>query len=154
MWYNSVKLHIIKRLDQMNILQKLEKNYINKLSENTNTPDFKPGDTVRVNIKITDGTTQRVQAYEGVCIARSNKGVGSNFTVRKISNGYGVERQLQLYSPSIDSIVVVKRGIVRRAKLYYMRQLKGKAARIKERFDFGLNKKASKPKVANSTKKA
>jgi large subunit ribosomal protein L19 len=96
-------------------------------------PDFSPGDTLRVNVKVVEGTRERVQAYEGVCIARKNAGLNSSFTVRKISYGEGVERVFPLYSPRIDSIEVVRKGDVRRAKLYYLRGLRGKAARISER---------------------
>ena len=96
---------------------------------------FRPGDTLRVNVKVIEGTRERVQAFEGVCIARANRGIGSSFTVRKISYGEGVERVFPLYSPRIDSIEVVRQGAVRRAKLYYLRGLTGKAARIAERKD-------------------
>jgi large subunit ribosomal protein L19 len=96
-------------------------------------PEFSPGDTLRVMVKVIEGTTQRVQAYEGVCIARKNSGLNSSFTVRKISYGEGVERVFPLHSPRIDAIEIVRRGDVRRAKLYYLRDLRGKAARIVER---------------------
>ena len=96
-------------------------------------PEFSPGDTLRVNVKVVEGTRERVQAYEGVCIARRNAGVNSSFTVRKISYGEGVERVFPLYSPRIDSIELVRKGDVRRAKLYYLRELRGKRARISER---------------------
>jgi large subunit ribosomal protein L19 len=98
-------------------------------------PEFRAGDTLRVGVKVIEGDRTRVQAYEGVCIARSNKGIGSNFTVRKMSFGEGVERVFPLYSPNIDSIEVVRRGVVRRAKLYYLRGRTGKRARIAERRD-------------------
>ena len=98
-------------------------------------PDFRPGDTLRVGVKVVEGERSRVQNYEGVCIARSNKSIGSNFTVRKISFGEGVERVFPLYSPNIDSITVVRKGAVRRAKLYYLRGRRGKSARIAERRD-------------------
>lgn len=117
----------------MNKLQKFEEKQIKSLSKQI--PDFKPGDTVRVGVKIVEGDKERVQAYEGVCIARKNRGLNSSFTVRKISNGEGVERVFPLHSPRIEAIEVVRRGDVRRAKLYYMRDLTGKAARIKEELD-------------------
>ncbi|MEQ9115548.1 MAG: 50S ribosomal protein L19 [Rickettsiales bacterium] len=117
----------------MNLLQKFEHTQTEKLKEGKNIPDFKAGDTVRVNVKIIEGATERVQAYEGLCIRRRSRALNSTFTVRKISNGEGVERTFQLYSPKIDSIEVVKCGVIRRAKLYYMRNLRGKAARIREK---------------------
>ena len=117
----------------MNILQKLEAEQIERLTAARAVPAFQPGDTLRVMVKVVEGERTRVQAYEGVCIARSNKGLGSNFTVRKISYGEGVERVFPLYSPIIDRIEVVRRGDVRRAKLYYLRGRTGKAARIAER---------------------
>jgi large subunit ribosomal protein L19 len=119
----------------MNILQQLEAEQVETLAAQRAVPEFGPGDTVRVNVKVVEGTRERVQAYEGVCIARKNSGVNSSFTVRKISYGEGVERVFPLYSPRIDSIDVVRRGAVRRAKLYYLRGLRGKAARIAERRD-------------------
>jgi len=119
----------------MNVIQTLEAEQIAKFNESKKIPDFRPGDTVRVGVKVIEGERTRVQAYEGVCIARSNKGMGSNFTVRKISFGEGVERVFPLYSPNIDSIEVVRRGVVRRAKLYYLRGRTGKSARIAERRD-------------------
>jgi large subunit ribosomal protein L19 len=117
----------------MNILQKLEAEQVAKLSEGKTIPTFSPGDTVKVNVKVVEGTRERIQAYEGVVIARKNAGINSCFTVRKISYGEGVERVFPLYSPRIDSIVLVRRGAVRRAKLYYLRGLTGKSARISER---------------------
>src|ERR671917_297454 len=117
----------------MNILQKLDAEQIEKLSAGKSIPDFAPGDTVTVNVKVREGERTRVQAYEGVCIARSGRGLHENFTVRKISYGEGVERVFPLFSPMIDSIKVVRRGKVRRAKLYYLRGLRGKKARITER---------------------
>jgi large subunit ribosomal protein L19 len=117
----------------MNIIQQLESEQIEKLVSARAVPDFSPGDTVRVNVKVVEGSRERVQAYEGVCIARRNAGVNSSFTVRKISYGEGVERVFPLYSPRIDSIELVRKGDVRRAKLYYLRELRGKAARIAER---------------------
>src|SRR5712672_4139092 len=116
----------------MNLLQQLEKEQVAKLSTGKEIPDFGPGDTVVVNVKVVEGERTRVQAYEGVCIGRSGGGLHENFTVRKISYGEGVERVFPLYAPMIDSIKVVRRGKVRRAKLYYLRGLRGKKARISE----------------------
>ena len=117
----------------MNLIQQLEKEQVAKLSANRQIPDFAPGDTVLVNVKVIEGERTRVQAYEGVCIGRAGSGLNENFTVRKISYGEGVERVFPLYSPMIDSIKVVRRGRVRRAKLYYLRGRRGKSARIGER---------------------
>ncbi|HEX6958451.1 MAG TPA: 50S ribosomal protein L19 [Ferrovibrio sp.] len=117
----------------MNLLQQIEKEQSDALAAARAVPDFGPGDTLKVNVKVVEGGRERVQAYEGVCIARSNRGLNSSFTVRKISYGEGVERIFPLYSPRIDSIVVVRRGDVRRAKLYYLRGRTGKAARITEK---------------------
>lgn len=117
----------------MNLLQALEQEQIAKLTNGKTIPDFRPGDTVRVNVRVVEGTRERVQAYEGVCIARKNAGLNSSFTVRKLSFGEGVERVFPLYSPNIDSIVVIRHGRVRRAKLYYLRGRTGRAARITER---------------------
>lgn len=117
----------------MNTMQQLEQEQIATLTKARAVPDFGPGDTLRVNVKVSEGGRERVQAFEGVCIARSNRGVNSSFTVRKISYGEGVERVFPLYSPRIDSIAVVRRGDVRRAKLYYLRGRTGKAARITEK---------------------
>jgi large subunit ribosomal protein L19 len=114
----------------MNLIQTLEKEQVEKLSAGKTIPEFGPGDTVQVNVKVTEGDKSRVQAYEGVCIARSGHGLNANFTVRKISYGEGVERVFPLYAPMIDSMKVVRRGKVRRAKLYYLRDLRGKKARI------------------------
>lgn len=119
----------------MNLVQEFEKNQLASLAEGKKIPDFKPGDTVRVNVRIVEGSNERVQAYEGLCISKINRGLGSSFTVRKISYNEGVERKFPLYSPRIESIELVKRGIVRRTKLYYMRNLRGKAARIQEKLD-------------------
>ena len=119
----------------MNLIQILEAETVAALSEGKTIPEFRPGDTLRVGVKVVEGDRARVQMYEGVCIARANKGVNSNFTVRKISFGEGVERVFPLYSPIIDSIEVVRRGAVRRAKLYYLRGRRGKSARIAERRD-------------------
>ena len=115
----------------MNLIQQLEAEAIENLGKDI--PEFRAGDTVRVGVKVIEGTRERVQNYEGVVIARSNRGMGSNFTVRKLSFGEGVERVFPLYSPIIDSITVVRRGVVRRAKLYYLRGRTGKRARIAER---------------------
>jgi len=117
----------------MNLLQQFEADQQARLSAARATPDFAPGDTVRVMVKVVEGERTRTQAYEGVCIARSNKGVNSNFTVRKISYGEGVERVFPLYSPNVADILVVRRGRVRRAKLYYLRGRTGKSARIAEK---------------------
>jgi large subunit ribosomal protein L19 len=117
----------------MNLIEQLDKEQMAKLSAGKQIPDFGPGDTVLVNVKVIEGERSRVQAYEGVCIGRAGAGLNENFTVRKISYGEGVERVFPLYSPMIDSIQVVRRGKVRRAKLYYLRQRRGKSARIGER---------------------
>jgi large subunit ribosomal protein L19 len=117
----------------MNLIQELEKEQIAKLSAGKEIPDFEPGDTLLVNVKVVEGERTRLQAYEGVCIGRSGSGLNENFTVRKISYGEGVERVFPLYSPMIDSITVVRRGKVRRAKLYYLRGRRGKKARISEK---------------------
>jgi large subunit ribosomal protein L19 len=119
----------------MNVLQELEQEEIGVLTGGRPVPDFAPGDTVRVNVKVVEGSRERVQAFEGVCIARKNRGINSSFTVRKISYGEGVERIFPLYSPQVASIEVVRRGRVRRAKLYYLRGRTGKAARIQEKRD-------------------
>ena len=119
----------------MNLIQQLEKEQVAKLSAGKEIPAFEPGDTVLVNVKVVEGERTRIQAYEGVCIGRAGSGLNENFTVRKISYGEGVERVFPLYSPMIDSIRIVRRGKVRRAKLYYLRGRRGKAARISERQD-------------------
>lgn len=116
----------------MNLIQTLEKEQMQKLSAGRDIPDFGPGDTLLVNVKVVEGEKSRVQAYEGVCIGRTGAGLNESFTVRKISYGEGVERVFPLYGPVIDSIKVVRRGKVRRAKLYYLRDLRGKKARISE----------------------
>ena len=121
--------------NEMNLIQQIEAENIAKFNEAKKIPEFRPGDTLKVGVKVVEGERTRVQNYEGVCIARSNKGMGSNFTVRKISFGEGVERVFPLYSPNIDSIEVVRKGAVRRAKLYYLRGRTGKSARIAERRD-------------------
>ena len=117
----------------MGLIQELEAEAIGALSENKKIPEFRPGDTLRVGVRVVEGERTRVQNYEGVCIARSNRGINSNFTVRKMSFGEGVERVFPLYSPNVESIEVVRRGVVRRAKLYYLRGRTGKRARIAER---------------------
>ena len=119
----------------MNLIQQLEKEQFDKLSATKTIPEFGPGDTVIVNVKVVEGDRSRVQAYEGVCIGRSGGGLNESFTVRKISYGEGVERVFPVMSPMIDSIKVVRRGKVRRAKLYYLRNLRGKSARIVEKTD-------------------
>jgi large subunit ribosomal protein L19 len=119
----------------MNLIQTLEAEQIAKFHETKSIPDFRPGDTLKVGVKVVEGERTRVQNYEGVCIARANRGMGSSFTVRKISFGEGVERVFPLYSPNIDSIEVIRKGAVRRAKLYYLRGRRGKSARIAERRD-------------------
>lgn len=136
---------------KMNLIQELEKEQLNKLKESGQVPDFAPGDTVRVNVKISEGTRERVQAYEGVVIGRSGAGINESFTVRKISYGEGVERVFPVYSPTIESISVVKRGKVRRAKLYYLRDRRGKSARIAEKIDTNRQKvkEAPKPEVTS-----
>jgi len=117
----------------MNIIQQLEQEQIVRLTANKTIPEFTAGDTLKVNVRIIEGERERVQAFEGICIGRRNAGVSSSFTVRKISYGEGVERKFPLYSPTIESIEILRRGHVRRAKLYYLRDLQGKAARIRER---------------------
>jgi len=119
----------------MNLIAELEKELQDRLTAERGVPEFRAGDTLKVNVKVIEGNRERVQAFEGVCIARRNRGVNSAFTVRKISYGEGVERVFPLYSPRIDSIEVVRRGRVRRAKLYYLRGRTGKRARIAERRD-------------------
>jgi large subunit ribosomal protein L19 len=119
----------------LTLIQQLEQEQVAKLSAGKDIPDFEPGDTLLVNVKVVEGERSRVQAYEGVCIGRSGGGLNENFTVRKISYGEGVERVFPLYSPMIDSIKVVRRGKVRRAKLYYLRGRRGKSARIGEKQD-------------------
>lgn len=138
----------------MNLIEQLEKEQVAALTKKRKVPEFAPGDTVRVNVKVVEGERTRVQAYEGVCIARAGGGLNENFTVRKISYGEGVERVFPVHSPLIDSIEVVRRGRVRRAKLYYLRGRRGKSARIPERQDTRNKKKAdafkgfTKPKGA------
>jgi len=117
----------------MNLIQTIEAEQVARLLETRSVPEFEAGDTLRISVRVVEGERTRVQAFEGVCIARSNKGLNSNFTVRKISYGEGVERVFPLYAPSIAEIAVVRRGKVRRAKLYYLRDRSGKSARIAER---------------------
>ena len=119
----------------MNIVQQLAAEERARLTETRSIPEFQPGDTVRVQVRVTEGTRTRVQAYEGVCIARSGAGINESFTVRKISYGEGVERVFPVYSPLVESVEIVRRGKVRRAKLYYLRDRRGKSARIAERVD-------------------
>ena len=124
-----------------NLIEQYEKNQIVKLTENKTIPEFQAGDTVRVSVRVTDGATERLQNYEGIVIAKRNRGISSSFVVRKVSHGEGVERKFMTYSPIINKIDVVKRGVVRRAKLFYLRNLSGKAARIREKITY---KKAEK----------
>lgn len=131
----------------MNIIDQINEEQIQNLTKDKEIPDFAPGDTVRVNVRVVEGVRERVQAFEGVCIARKSDGLNSAFTVRKISYGEGVERVFPLYSPRLESIDVIRRGKVRRAKLYYLRGLTGKRARIAERQDW-----AHKPKGAPAPK--
>src|ERR1700728_5082790 len=132
----------------MSVVKSVEAGEIARLTEGRIIPAFSAGDTVRVNVKVVEGTRERVQAFEGVCIARRNAGVNSSFTVRKISYGEGVERVFPLYSPRLDSIELVRRGTVRRSKLYYLRHRRGKAARITERTDYEKPAQAKAPKSA------
>lgn len=132
----------------MNVLQQFEQEQLAKLQKTKATPDFRAGDTVKVMVKVVEGSRERVQAFEGVCIARKNAGINSSFTVRKIAYGEGVERVFPLFSPNIE-IHVVRRGVVRRAKLYYLRGLTGKKARIAEKIvrKTGLDVSQAKPQV-------
>ena len=133
----------------MNLIQQLEAEQIAQLTSARAIPEFRPGDTLRVGVRVVEGDRTRIQNYEGVCIARANRGLGSSFTVRKISFGEGVERVFPLYSPNVESIDVVRRGAVRRAKLYYLRGRTGKSARIAERRD--PRQTAGKPVAATAT---
>jgi large subunit ribosomal protein L19 len=128
----------------MNIIQEIDAEQAAAITEQRTVPEFGPGDTVRVNVKVTEGTRSRIQAYEGVCIARRGGGLNESFTVRKISYGEGVERVFPIYSPTIDSVDVIRRGKVRRAKLYYLRGRRGKSARITEKQDHRIGAKAGK----------
>lgn len=137
----------------MNEIEKYEKQQIEKLTTEKNIPEFHAGDTVRVNVRVVEGTRERIQAYEGVCIAKGGKALNQTFTVRKISYGEGVERVFPLFSPKIESIELVRRGDVRRSKLYYLRNRRGKSARIAERTSgHGINKDETKGKKAKTTK--
>ena len=127
----------------MNIIEELEKEQTTALAKKRKIPEFAPGDTLKVNVKVVEGERTRIQAYEGVCIGRSGAGINENFTVRKISYGEGVERVFPVYSPLIESIEVIRRGKVRRAKLYYLRGLRGKSARITERQDHSADGEAA-----------
>ena len=126
----------------MNIIEEINQEQINKLTADKEIPDFAAGDTIKVNVRVVEGTRERVQAFEGVCIGRKNDGLDSSFTLRKISYGEGVERVFPLYSPKLESIEVVRRGKVRRAKLYYLRGRRAKSARIAERQDWHKAKSA------------
>ncbi len=126
-----------------NIIEILNQEQIAKVSTGKRLDSFSAGDTVRVNVKIVEGANERIQAFEGICIAKKNRGVNSSFTIRKLSHGEGVERIFPLYSPRIDSVERIRRGDVRRAKLYYLRGLTGKAARIREKMDFNRGAKAA-----------
>lgn len=147
----------------MNIIQKIEADELARVSENRRMDDFDAGDTVKVNVRIVEGNNERIQAFEGVCIAKKDRGIHSSFTVRKLSHGEGVERIFPLYGPRVDSVELIRRGDVRRAKLYYLRGLTGKAARIKEKTDFGKvdqsekqskTAKAAANRVAKAERKA
>ena len=124
----------------MDAIGNIEKQYLNELSEGKEYPDFRPGDTIAVNVVVKEGDRERIQIFEGVCISRSGEGINQNFTVRKISYGEGVERVFTLYSPLIDSIKLIRKGKVRRSKLYYLRTRRGKSARIAERQDLQSKK--------------
>ena len=130
----------------MNIIKDIESEQISEILKKREVPEFKAGDTVKVNVFVTEGNKERIQAFEGVCIARSNRAFNSTFTIRKISHGEGVERVFPLYSPMLESIHLVRRGKVRRSKLYYLRQRSGKSARIAEKKDF-IKKKPKVNKV-------
>ena len=119
----------------MNTIQEIEQEQVAKLTEKKSIPEFSPGDTIRVNVKVVEGARERIQAFEGMCIGRKNNGLNSSFTVRKLSYGEGVERVFPVYSPNVESIEVIRRGDVRRAKLYYLRGRQGKRARVAERTD-------------------
>ena len=134
----------------MNLIQQLEAEAIEQAVQGRPIPEFRPGDTVRIGVRVVEGERTRVQNFEGVCIARANRGLGSSFTVRKISFGEGVERVFPLYSPNIETIEVVRRGAVRRAKLYYLRGRTGKAARIAERRDTRPDKAAAAAAAAKA----
>jgi large subunit ribosomal protein L19 len=129
----------------MNIIDEIEQEQIKEITEKRMVPEFGPGDTLKVHLKVVEGTRERIQVFEGLCIARSNRSLNSSFTVRKISNGEGVERVFPVYSPLIDKLEVIRRGDVRRSKLYYIRTLSGKKARITEK------RMDNRPKVSNKT---
>ena len=131
----------------MDIIEKIEKAQIDKIQSEKNIPDFSPGDTIKVDVKVIEGTRERIQAFEGVCISKSGSGTNKSFTVRKISYGEGVERVFPLFSPKLSSITIVRRGKVRRAKLYYLRDRRGKSARIVEKIEV-----KDKNKVASNNK--
>ena len=135
----------------MNIISKIEKEQMEKVLAERKIPEFSAGDTLRVDVKVVEGTRERIQAFEGVCIGRRNAGVSSAFTVRKISYGEGVERVFPLYSPRISNIEVIRRGKVRRAKLYYLRERQGKSARIKERTTGRVSETNIKSEVKKET---
>ena len=135
----------------MNIIEKIEKQQLEKLSSGKQMPNFNPGDTIKVDVKVVEGTRERIQAFEGVCIARSGKGINESFTVRKISYGEGVERIFPIFSPKIAGITVLKKGKVRRAKLYYLRDRRGKSARIVEKIQ--VSKRETKAQVEQPTAK-
>ena len=132
----------------MKTIEEINKHNVTKILSEKRIPQFYPGDVVKVGVRITEGKKERIQYFEGVCIAKKSRDINSSFTVRKISNGEGVERIFPLYSPRLESIKVIRRGDVRRAKLYYMRELTGKAARIKERKEVSKDSKASKASEA------
>jgi large subunit ribosomal protein L19 len=136
----------------VNIIEQLEKEHMEELGKTV--PDFAPGDTIKVNVKVKEGDRERLQAFEGVCIAKNGGGLNEAFTVRKISFGEGVERVIPIFSPTVDSIEVVRRGKVRRAKLYYLRDRRGKSARIAEKVDRRASAKRAEKKAANAAKKA
>ncbi len=138
----------------MNVIEQIEQEHVAALSEGADIPEFSPGDTVRVRVKVVEGTRERLQAFEGVCIGRRNRGVNSSFTVRKISYGEGVERVFPLYSPRIDGIELIRRGDVRRAKLYYLRGLRGKRARIAEKTTGAAGKAAARERAEAVAAKA
>ncbi len=138
----------------MNTIERLDQEQIAKLTAGKTLPEFAPGDTVKVNVKVVEGTRERIQAYEGVCIARKSRGINSSFTVRKISYNEGVERIFPLYSPMIESVELVRRGDVRRAKLYYLRGRRGKSARIAEKTTGAAGKAASAERIEASAAKA
>ncbi len=138
----------------MNLLQKIEKDHLDSVIDGKTIPEFGAGDTIRVNFRIVEGTNERVQAFEGVVIAKKNRGIASSFTVRKLSHGEGVERIFPLYSPRIDSLEVIRRGAVRRAKLYYLRGRTGKSARIAEKKDFRNTNTVKKTREERQAAKA